>query len=502
MQKDFDIERDSMKTFYITTAIDYPNGTPHMGHAYEKIVTDFYARWYKQTGHDVYFLTGTDENGQKLIQASEEAGQETLPFVDEQVEVFKDLCNRLQITNNDFIRTTEKRHMECCQDFWQQLAKKEYIYFDKYSGLYCYSCENFYTETQAPDSLCPHHHKPLEKKEEEGYFFKLSNFQQWILEHIKNNNFIMSSNSKKEILSRLEKEETRDLAISRPNTGWGVPVPGDDKFVMYTWFDALINYYSALDTKELREKFWPAQCHVIGKDIIWFHTVIWPCILKALEIEPPKHIYVHGMVLAADGKKMSKSLNNGVNPLEIMDKYPLESFRYYILRAIPAKNDGPFSEKDLMERHNSELGNDFGNLVMRVLKLSIKKIAPELKWENDKHELNFKTLATDFEKHISEFDHHRALDALWERIRETNQYINLTEPWKVKEDPKRLHEILYNCTHALHVFAYYLNPVMPEIVNKLMGYLGSELKENPINLFEKGDYKLTEPDILFQKFEL
>ena len=352
--------------FYITTAIDYPNGRPHMGHAYEKIITDAYARWNRFLGKDTYFLTGTDENGQKLQESAAEKDLKTIDFVDENVEHFKGLCKDVGLTNDDFIRTTEERHAEVVRELWGALEKKGDLYFGQYSGYYCLSCENFYTETQAHDKICPHHNKPLELKEEDGYFFKMSQYQEWIIKHIKSNeDFIVPKRAYKEILSRLESEPIKDVAFSRPNNGWGIPVPDNDKFVMYTWADALTNYYTALKAEGLKEKYWPADVHVIGKDITWFHTVIWPCMLHSLGIELPKQVYVHGMVLAADGKKMSKSLGNVVDPKDLLEKYPLDTFRYYILRGIPSHDDGAFSEKELVEKHNNELGNDFGNLIMR-----------------------------------------------------------------------------------------------------------------------------------------
>lgn len=490
------------EAFYITTAIDYPNGSPHMGHAYEKVVSDFYARWYRQLGAKTRYLTGTDENGQKLIQAAEKAGQETGPYVDEQVQTFKDLCQKLNITNDDFIRTTEERHHKVCHEIWSKLKEKDYIYFDEYSGMYCYSCENFYTETQAEDGKCPEHRIPLVEKSEKGYFFKLSEFRDFLLDHYKKNpDFISNPRAKKEIISRLEKEELRDLAVSRPSQGWGVPVPGDENFVLYTWFDALINYYSALEGS-LRDEYWPAQSHVIGKDIVWFHTVIWPAMLKACDIALPDKVYVHGMVLAADGKKMSKSLGNGVDPIELLEKYPVDTFRFYLLKAISAKNDGPFSEADLMERHNTELGNDFGNLLMRVVKLSMKKVSPKMNSDEAKQEIFLEEMHHQFHKHVENFDHHLALETLWEKIRATNQYINQTEPWKVKDNPQRLHEILFNCLYSIHCFAYHLAPAMPDIAKKVCDTLGVNGEKSPVGQFKELSYQLTEPEILFTKFEL
>lgn len=248
------------KNFYITTAIDYPNGSPHMGHALEKIVSDAYSRWYKFLGYNTYFLTGTDENGQKLIESARAEGKETLAYVDENVVKFKKLCSDLNVSNHDFVRTTEARHHNVCVELWKKLETKGDIYFGVYSGQYCLACESFYTETQAPDNICPAHGKPLNLKEEEGYFFKMSSYQDWIINHIKTHpDFIVPHSSFNEMLSRIEGDKLRDLPISRPNEGWGIPIPGNTKFVMYTWFDALINYYSAIAHTEA-EKFRLLQC--------------------------------------------------------------------------------------------------------------------------------------------------------------------------------------------------------------------------------------------------
>ena len=491
-----------MSTFYITTAIDYPNGSPHMGHAYEKIITDFYARWHALKGKEVHFLTGTDENGQKLIQSAKEAGQETLSYVDEQVIKFRALCERLQITNNDFIRTTEDRHIKMAQKFWEDLKASDDIYFGKYSGKYCYSCESFYTELQAPDGNCPHHHKPLELKEEEGYFLKMSKYQDWIIDYIKSNpGFISPARSHKEILARLQAEDLRDLAISRPSEGWGVPVPGDDKFVMYTWFDALINYYAGLNKEQQLEKLWPCDVHVIGKDIAWFHTVIWPIMLKASGRELPKKVYVHGMVLAEDGRKMSKSLNNGVDPNEVMDNYPLDSFKYYLIRAISASADGAFSLKDLAQKHNSELANDFGNLVMRVVKFTLKKIGDELSTEGQEQLVSYDQCFADMDEKILNMEHNRAVDRLWESVNHANAYINEAEPWKIKEDPEKLKTVMANLLYGVHCLAYMLQPICPGAAEKTLNFLGVDKNQSPIGKFTQ-TYKLTEPEILFTKIEL
>ncbi len=491
-----------MSKFYITTAIDYPNGKPHMGHALEKVASDAYARWYRFLGHETYFMTGTDENGQKLIESAKAEGKETQAYVDENMLNFKKLCKDLNISNDDFIRTTEKRHHDVCNELWKKLETKGDIYFGVYSGQYCLACESFYTETQAPGNICPAHGKPLTLKEEEGYFFKMSSYQDWIISHIKANpTFIVPQSSYNEMLSRIEGDKLRDLPISRPNEGWGIPVPGNAKYVMYTWFDALINYYSAIAHTD-KEKFWPASMHIIGKDIAWFHTIIWPIMLKAADIALPKQVYVHGMILAEDGKKMSKSLGNVVDPNDMLAKYPVDSFRYYLLRSIPAQSDGKFSEKELIEKHNAELGNSYGNLIMRVLKLYLKENAPTLDGVGVTQEVNFNETFAKMKDHMEKREHNRALEALWEGVNSMNQYVNTKEPWKLKEDKAALKQVVYNCVHSIHALSVLLSPFLPETAVKALMPLGVKMTSFEEIKFGSTVYELTEPTALFPKIDL
>jgi methionyl-tRNA synthetase len=488
--------------FYITTAIDYPNGTPHMGHALEKIVSDAYARWYKFLGFETYFLTGTDENGQKLLESAKAAGVEPQAYVDTNSANFKKLCANLKISNNDFIRTTEARHHNVCNELWKKLETKGDVYFGVYSGQYCLACESFYTDTQAPDNICPAHNTQLTKKEEEGYFFKMGAYQDWIISYIKTHpTFIVPQSSYNEMLSRLEGDKLRDLPISRPNEGWGIPVPGNPKFVMYTWFDALINYYSAIAHTD-QEKYWPASMHVIGKDITWFHTVIWPIMLHAADIAIPKQVYVHGMILAEDGKKMSKSLGNVVDPNDMLAKYPLDSFRYYLLRAISAQSDGRFSEKELIEKHNAELGNSYGNLIMRVLKLYLKDNAPTLDGVGVTQEVNFDECFKKMKDHMDKREHNRALEALWEGVNSMNQYVNTKEPWKLKEDKVALKQVVYNCVYSIHALSTLLSPFLPDTAINALQPLGVKLGSFEEVKFGSIIYELTEPSALFPKIDL
>lgn len=487
--------------FYVTTAIDYPNGSPHMGHAYEKIVTDAYARWYKLLGKDVRYLTGTDENGQKLIESAEALGLETREFVDQQVEKFRALCDDLHIAHDDFVRTTEQRHIDMAQHFWKTLEEKGDIYSGKYSGQYCIHCESFYTELQAPDKVCPEHKTELKLKEEEGFFFKLSRFQDWIVDFLeKNPKFVVPKNSAHELLTRLKREPLRDLAISRPGLTWGVPAPGHTDYVMYTWFDAVINYYSALSEEDKR--YWPADMHVIGKDILWFHAALWPCMLKAMDLPLPKQVYVHGMILAADGRKMSKSLNNGVDPNDILNRYPLDSFRYYLLRNIPASGDGSFSENELVDKNNNELGNDYGNLLMRVIKLAQKNHEGPITAKGlETPALDFCPLFEKMQEMMERREHNRAFDILWEGINRINQYVNDSEPWKLKKEPEKFEQIIYQCLYAIHQASLLLSPFLPDTAKKALSYVGQTPTVFGPPEFGAIQYSLSTPESLFPKIE-
>lgn len=494
-----------MSKFYCTTAIDYPNGKPHIGHAYEKIITDAYNRWYKLLGYKTYFLTGTDENGQKLIESAKEAKQDTLTYVNENVVHFKDLCAKANVVYDDFIRTTEVRHHNVCKAIWTKIEEKGLIYHGNYSGKYCLSCEAFYTETQAPDGNCPEHHKPLTVKEEEGFFFKLSSFQNWIIDYLKANpDFVNPKSKYNEILSRLEGDELHDLSISRPNQGWGVEVPGNPKFVMYTWFDALINYYSALDAKDANFlSNWPCDMHVVGKDILWFHAVIWPCMLKASDIPLPKQIYVHGMVLAEDGKKMSKSIGNVVDPMTMLSKYPTDTFRYYLIKNISASSDGRFSETELISKHNTELGNDYGNLLMRVIKLAMKTMPGVTFKTNDvTQEIFVDETFAKIKDLMDKREHNKAVEVLWEKIYALNQYVNDKEPWKHKEDPKAFSHIVLNCLYGMQFVSTILCAFMPETAKSALTFIGCNNSGIESFKFSDLEFNLIEPVALFPKIEI
>ncbi len=483
--------------FSITTAIDYPNGRPHMGHAFEKIVTDTYARYARQRGQDVFFLTGTDENGQKLVKSAEEAGMTPMAYVDQNVEYFKDLCLHTNIQYDDFIRTTEPRHHKTVAEIWAKLETAGDIYQSSYEGTYCLDCEAYYTEIQAPDGKCPEHHKPLESRKEDGFFFRTSKYQDWIIAHIESHpDFVNPDQARKEILARLKSEPIRDLSITRPNKGWGIPVPVNPDFVIYTWFDALINYYTACVTTSGREKFWPSSVHVIGRDILWFHAVIWPMMLYSAKLPLPKQVYVHGMILAEDGKKMSKSLGNGVDPMDVLKQVPVDSFRYYLLRAIPAGANGAFVMGDLLKRHQTGLGKDYGNLVLRIIKLARKRLGDA--FPSVPAAFDFVPVVAEVDRLMNAREHHRALELIWGEVNRVNGFVNIQAPWAIKEDEEKFKRVLTQALYGLDVVTQLLFPFIPQSAEKVLRAMGHVPAKLSLDL---RPYQLSEPEVLFPRIE-
>jgi len=463
--------------FYITTAIDYPNAKPHLGHVYEKIFADVIARWERVKGLNVWFLIGTDEHGQKIARAAETAGKVPKEFVDEMVVFFIKTYKKLYISNDDFIRTTEKRHKDASRAIFKKVFDKGDIYKSLYEGLYCVSCERFYTEKELVDGKCPVHKKELEFLKEESYFFKMGKYREQIIDYIKNNNFILPDFRKNEILNRLE-EELRDLSVSRKTLEWGIPLPNDPEHVMYVWFDALTNYVTALgypDGEKYKE-YWPADVHVIGKDINWFHTVIWPAILIAADIELPKTILVHGFVTIG-GEKLSKTRGIVVDPSELVEKYGADPLRYFLIREIPSGEDGNFSEEALINRINSELADTLGNLVSRVLAFVEKNFdskVPEPVEKDELIDLAIK-IAESADKNMENFQLHMALNDVWQLIAEANKYINEKKPWEIK-DRKKLGGIIYNLLEVLRITSILLHAFIPETAEKIAEQLGIEKK--------------------------
>jgi len=432
------------KKFYITTAIDYVNARPHIGHAFEKVLADALARWKKSKGEKVWYLTGTDENAQKNSQVAKEKGEDAQKFVDKNSKVFIELCEKLNVSNDDFIRTTEKRHVKVAQEIFQKVYDKGEIYQGKYEGYYCLGCESFITEKELVDGKCPEHNKKPEWFSEEAYFFKLSKYQDKLIKFVEK--YVVPKSKKNEILSRLKNDKLRDLCVSRTNLDWGIDSPIDKKFKIYVWFDALINYISGADGN------WPADVHVIGKGINWFHSVIWPAMLMSADYKLPKTLLVHGY-LNIKGKKMSKSLGNVIDPIKLIEKYGV---RYSLLKC-SVFDDSDYSEEILIERHNNELANKLGNLVSRVSGL-IEKNGTEKTEVKLLKKLNEKKIDSYFEKY--EFD--KALSEIFAFIDNCNEYVQHKKPWETKDK-----KVLYELKESILKISELLIPFIPESAEKI-----------------------------------
>ena len=450
--------------FYITTAIDYVNAKPHVGHAFEKCLADAIARWQKLKGKEVFFLTGVDENAQKNFQAAEEAGVPIKEFIDKNTGSFLELCKKLNISYNDFIRTTAKKHSLVVHKILKKIIKKRDIYKGKYEGYYCNGCEAFITEKDLVDGKCPEHNKEPEHRKEEAYFFKLSKYQDKLLEIIPK--YVIPESRKNEVLNRV-KEGLNDICISRKGASLGIDFPDDKNFKVYVWIDALINYISGAEDK------WPADVHVIGKGINWFHSVIWPAILMSAGYELPKKLLVHGYLNVA-GKKMSKSLGNTIDPLELLKKYPADSVRYALLRC-SVFDDSDFSEEILITRHNNELANKLGNLVSRVSALTEK-----IGIENCENKLIRKLNEKKIEKYFEAYDFDKSLNEIFGFIDLCNEYVQEKKPWETGDK-----KVLYELKESILKIAELLWPFIPESSEKIIKqFSAKKIKKGEI-LFKK-----------------
>lgn len=459
--------------FYITTAIAYTNAEPHIGFALELLQADVLARYHRLLDEQTYFLTGTDEHGSKVAKAAEKAGKDPQQFVDELSERFKKLTAVLNISNDDFIRTSDRvRHWPTAEKIWKQIYEKGDLYKKDYEGLYCVGHEAFIKKSELVDGACPLHKTEPEKVKEENWFFKLSKYRKEIKEKIEKDELkIVPATTKKEILNLLDDAE--DVSFSRPSKDlkWGIPVPDDPEQTMYVWVDALSNYISALgyvENSELYKNFWPADVHLIGKDILRFHAMIWPAILLSVGLELPKAIYVHGFV-TADGEKMSKSIGNVVDPFKLIEKYGVDVVRHFLLREIPSDDDGDFSEKKLIDRYNGDLANGLGNLVQRVVTLIEDKLDGEIVYKDNQRAVKYE----DFYKAVENFKLHEALGEVWKIVTKANQYVDERKPWvQIKDNPEDFLETINNLVGLIHDIAWLLQPFLPETSKKIFEIFG------------------------------
>ena len=505
--------------FYITTPIYYPSAKPHMGHAYSSIVADFFARLKRIQGHEVFFLTGTDEHGQKIQRAAEKSNKDPLEFCDEISKTFRNLSSLLNLSNDDFIRTTEKRHASAVTNLWNILEKKEEIYLSKYSGWYSVSDEAFYNEDEIEDldgkKISKSSGSPVEWVEEESYFFKLSKWQEPLLKfYSENPKFILPESRKNEVISFV-KSGLKDLSVSRKSFSWGIKVPSNKDHVIYVWLDALTNYLSALnypkETERLYKDFWPANIHIIGKDILRFHAVYWPAFLLAAGIKPPQRVYGHGWILSGD-EKMSKSKGNILDPIEIIDIYGLDALRYYLLKEVSFGNDGNISKDKLESCINSDLANNYGNLCQRVILFCEKniglKVPEKYNFTNEDLKIldHFKENLENIEKKIDDQNINYYVEYVVNQLFKANKYFNDQAPWTKKDDSLRLNTIVFVSLELIRKISILLYPIIPNTSLKVLNIFSMKEKDIKFDTISNNEYlkdkkEIIKLGILFEKIK-
>ncbi len=508
------------KNFYITTPIYYPSGKPHMGHAYSSIIADVFARFKRLEGYSVFFLTGTDEHGLKIQREAEKNNKSPKIFCNELSTKFKDLTKILNLSNDDFIRTTEERHYKSVEAIWDRLVKSGDIYLDKYSGWYSISDEAYYDEDEIEDKdnkkIAKASGSVVDWVEEESYFFKLSSWSKKLLDfYKKNKDFILPLSRRNEVLSFVEKG-LKDLSVSRTSFSWGIPVPKNKKHVIYVWLDALTNYISALDFPDTENKnyknFWPADVHIIGKDILRFHAVYWPAFLLAANLPPPKRVFGHGWILSND-KKMSKSLGNILDPIEIINTYGIDQLRYYLIKEVSLGNDGSISMENLKNCINNDLANNYGNLCQRVFSFikkncSNKIPSPDKFTKEDKELLdNLKSSIPKLIKFMNDQNLNDFIKTVVNYSFNANKYFNDSEPWSVKKkSPERMKTILFTICEQIKNISILLHPIIPISTDKVLDTMNVSKKKrfianiDDLNCFDH-KLELQKLDILFNKIE-
>ncbi len=508
------------KNFYITTPIYYPSGKPHMGHAYSSIIADIFARFKRLENYKVLFLTGTDEHGQKIQKEAQKNNKEPKIFCDELSETFRSLTKTLNLSNDDFIRTTEKRHFKSVIDIWNRLVKSGDIYLDKYSGWYSVSDEAFYDEDEIEDKngkkISKSSGSSVEWLEEESYFFKLSVWSKKLLDFYKKNpEFILPESRKNEVVKFVEKG-LKDLSISRTSFTWGIPVPKDKKHVIYVWLDALTNYISALNFPNIEDEkykdFWPVDVHIIGKDILRFHAVFWPAFLLAAKLPLPKRVFGHGWILS-DDKKMSKSLGNILDPIEIINKYGIDQLRYYLVKEVSLGNDGSISLENLKNCINNDLANNYGNLCQRVFSFIKKNCDNKIPFSsklNDSDKKLLNDLKNSLPKLISLMNKQELNEYIKTVVNfsfDANKYFNDSEPWAVKKsDPERMNAILFTIVEQIKNISILLNPIIPNATNRVLAMINISTENLSIDKIKNdkilnNEKEIGNLEILFTKIE-